>query len=131
MAFDRQPFGVVEVATEVLVAAAQVQAFTPGAALSNPKHGALGVVLVVSNPSAGGFGAAFDAIMQTATDDATVDGDWIDTDTRINGIAAAGTYSVEGTDPVMDRVRLRLAGIGFLGVSVRTQWLSDKQPVLI
>lgn len=129
MSYDRIPFGVVEPDTEVLVAAAQTQAFTPGCTLTK-KTGALGLDLEVENPSGGGFGAAFDAIVQTAAADAAVDTDWVDTTTRINGIAAPGSHSIQVTDPVLDQVRLRLTSAGNLGVNVRTHWLADKQPTL-
>ena len=131
MSFDRFPFGFTEADTEFLVGGAATTGVSLGCRLSNPRHGALGLELVIENPSGGGFGAMFDAIVQTATDGVTTTADWVDTNTRINGINAAGVFTVQVADPVLDRVRLRYAGVGFLGFNSRVHWMSDKQPTVI
>jgi len=132
MAFDRIPFGVTEADTNIPAASVLSLAYSPGVQLNNPRYGAAGFVLEVENESGGGFGAQFDAIVQTADFRAAGDGDWYNTNTRENNIAGPGVFSLQVTDPVLDLLRIQLdAGAGILGCLIRTHWLADRTLVLI
>ena len=80
---------------------------------------ALGLQVTVS-----GFGGGeVDLVLQTAPSEADADGEWLNTDNRINGIVADGSYSINITAPIMDKVRLALVPVtAFTGV-ITPRWL--------
>jgi len=132
MSFDRIPFAVTEADTEFLLATAASVTYSPGVQLDNPKYHGGGLVLEVELPTLGVFGDTFDAIVQTATDEAAAAADWTDLDMRINGISGPGIHSIQITDGVYDLLRLKFdAGAGVVAAIVRTHWMADRSITLI
>lgn len=123
MASDTLPFETTEAARTS--AGAVTNLYSTGILLQGRTTG-LAVILQMSDPG-GGYESQCDAIVQTAqtgvlgSDHAS----WRDTNSRINGIVDAGTYSLQVTDPVMMQVRLRFSNTGDLDAAIRVRWLMD------
>jgi len=87
-----------------------------------------GLVFGVGNTITGGTSGATADV--TSFNDGSAD--WLDTNTRQNNISAAGVFNLQITDPVLDKVRLRLdAGGGTLTCQLRTHWTFDRSFDLI
>jgi hypothetical protein len=100
---------------------ADYSASVPGSTGSND---AGGVIIEVT----GAFGADnFDAIVQTAVENASPSATWVDTNSRVNGIVVAGQYQLHITDPILSRCRLKIVkNAGAADVTWTIRWMSDR-----
>jgi len=129
MALDIHAFSAVETATSFLAfpaatVGADYSATVPGSTGTND---AGGLILIVTGALAA---SSFDAIVQTAVENAPpglVPDLWVDTNSRINGIAALGQYQLHITDPIISKCRLRIVRTaGAATPTWSTTWLSDR-----
>ncbi len=84
----------------------------------------LGIQVTVASFS----GGEINLVVQTAPSEADADGEWDDTDTRINGIVANGSYSIEVTNPIMDKVRIAFVPVTAFTGTITPRWLCS-QPI--
>jgi hypothetical protein len=74
-------------------------------------------------------GGEVNIVVQTADEDVTTDAEWVDTYTRINGIVADGTYTIELNDPIMFQVRAKVEIVSDFTGDITVRWGSN--PLLI
>jgi len=130
MAVQVEPLGVTLSPFHITTSGTKV---SPGVGLNSGKQfGELGVIVVVD----GTFDTAnYDIVVQTAANAAGPgnSGDWMDTNSRINGVDAAGTYRIPVADPVIDKVRLKYVDhlFGATDITFTATWVGDRLPVAI
>jgi len=102
---------------------------TTGVTLAlNPQYGALGLSVVLSGVIDGNFDLVVETAVQAANP-AEADS-WQETNDRINGVVALGTYSLVIANPVIDKCRIKIVkNAGTLDTTFTPTWLGDKQPV--
>lgn len=132
MSFETLPYSAAESAAALSGASARSYSTGKSPGLASDGTNLAPISRLALNVSVSGYSAGeVDLIVQTAPSEADADGEWVDTDSRINGIVANGNYTLEVTDPIMDKVRIAYvpntgasAGATFTG-TVTGRWLCD------